>query len=162
MVKIAYLADHPEHQGIIGQWYWQEWDSYENLPLSHSLKCAKAGAHKDRLDLTLIALDNSNNCVGTIQVMATEHLNDPNFKGLTPWLGSFYVVPEARSGKVALMLFNQLMKDVKRLGYKAAYAFTPSLQKFLRRKGSEQLGQTHYAGKTVDVFKMIIEDTHHG
>lgn len=148
--SIAYLADHPEHVRIIGKWYWQEWDRHEGWNIEQSIAYAKEGCHKDKLDLTLIALNEKNECVGTIQAMKKSFLND--FQHLSPWLGSFYISPAHRRNRVAFMLYKKLMEILSKLDIEEAHAFTPNLQKFFTRHGGQQIGTTDYAGKTVNVF----------
>ncbi len=148
--SISYLADHPKYIETVGQWYWQEWDRHEGWDVKQSIEYAKKGCNKDKLDLTLIALNEKNECVGTIQIRKESLLKD--FSSLSPWLGSLYVTPAHRNEKVSFMLYKKLMSILSTLNIKTAYAFTTNLQKFFLRHGGEQIGQTIYAEKEVNVF----------
>ncbi len=156
--KIAYLADHPEHIETVGRWYWEQWDRYEGWDIESSIAYAREGTNKDKLDMTLIALNDKNECLGTIQLMQKGFC--PGYDDLTPWAGGFYVAPPRRGGRLAFQLLSHLKRETARLGIRTCYAFTSSLHRLFLRNGGRAIGDGFYAGKNVTVYEFEPVQSH--
>jgi hypothetical protein len=152
--RIVFLADHPEHLPKVAHWFWDEWHRVQDgWSLEHVQNMiASEDCHRDKLNLTLIAIDHDNVCHGCVQLRADDFLE--GYRHLGPWGASLYVNPESRgvSGAVAYQLVYSLIRHAQRLGFERLYVYTPSLQKFLDRHHCTHFGTGHYAGKPVDVY----------
>ncbi len=156
---IDYLAHHPHHVETVGTWIWDQWDRDNGWSQQQCIDLLRAqGCHIDQLDVTLVAVNDNQACVGTIQLMRDDFL--PDFQHLSPWVGSFYVVPGERNGHLALELSDRIEAVAAQLGYVSFYAHTTSLQQFFVRRGGIKIGESLYSGKKVDVFQLPVrQDT---
>lgn len=151
---IDYLTHHQDHVPLVGQWVWQEWEQHMGRSQEYCIEeIRQDGCNIDRLNLTLIALKDGK-CVGTVQLMKDDCLDD--YAHLSPWLGSFYIDPAARSLKLALDLCNRIKKEAARLSYESCYIHTYNLQKPIIRNGGIFIGKSTYANRNIDVFSLPI------
>ncbi len=156
---IAYLADHPNHLGTIAQWYWNEWDRHEGWELSRSFEFAKNGCNKDKLDIILIAINEQKECIGTIQLRKKWGLGaeiPEHLKQYSPWLGSLYVHPDHRGGRIGFDLCEALKEAALNIGIKKCYAATSHLDKFFKLKNGVVVDETHFANEDMRIYEFSL------
>ena len=157
--EITYLANHPHHTDTVAKWYWEEWDRHEGWELSRSFQFAKNGCHKDKLDIVLIALNEINECIGTIQLRKKWGIGNEapkHLKKYSPWLGSLYVRPDHRGARVGFDLCSALEQAAIGIGIKKCYAATSHLDKFFKLKNGVIIENTHFANEDMRVFEFSI------
>lgn len=157
--QISYLADHPEHLETITKWYWDEWDRHEGWDIERSRAFAKAGCNKDKLDIVLIALNEDQECVGTIQLRKEWGIGSEipeHLKQYSPWLGSLYVRGDYRGGRIGFDLCEALEKAAKKIGIKKCYVATAHLDKFFKLKNGVVVDETHFANEDMRVYEFSI------
>ena len=130
-IRIAFLADHPEHIDRVAYWHWDEWDcDMLGLSLAEVTQLVRGcSLHKDRLDINLIALTAQNECVGTIELADNEFL--PGYEDSKPWLGSLYVDLAWRQKGVALALATAALALAQQLKFPAVHVYTHTLPEAL-------------------------------
>lgn len=157
--EITYLADHPDHLETIATWYWEEWDQHEGWNIDRSKEFAKNGCNKDKLDIILLALNEQNKCLGTIQLRQDWGLGNETpekLKQYNPWLGSLYVDPDYRGKTIGADLCKALMKEATRIGIKKCYAATAELDNFFKLKGGQEIDEVDFAGQHMRVYEFSL------
>lgn len=158
--EIKYLADHLNHIDTVAKWYWDEWDQHEEWDFSRSYQFVKNCCNKNKLDIILIALNEAQDCIGTIQLRRKWGLGaEPpkNLKQYTPWLGSLYVHPEYRNKKLGFELCSALEKAALDIGIKKCYAATSHLDSFFKFKNGVIVNETHFANEDMRIFEFSLE-----
>lgn len=157
--EITYLADHPHHLDTIAKWYWEEWDKHEGWNIERSLKFAKNGCNKNRLDIILLAVNEEDECLGTVQLRQNWGLGNETpekLKQYSPWLGSLYVHPEHRGKTIGSDLCKALMQATQDIGIKKCYAATAELDNFFKLKGGENIDEIDFAGQHMRIYEFFL------
>jgi hypothetical protein len=152
---IAFLADHPQFVDKVGGWIWEEWDRANGWTREACVDLLRGNLRRDRLDITLIAMDGAGDCIGCIEIMRDDWLE--GFRHLSPWVGCFYVAPPHRRGSIALDLWNGMIKLCEDMKIDSFHAHSAVLQSFLTRRGGLKIGHGFYSGKAVDVFQVKVK-----
>ncbi|MEM6812562.1 MAG: GNAT family N-acetyltransferase [Pseudomonadota bacterium] len=157
--EIEYLADHPHHLPTVAKWYWQEWDRHEGWDIERSTSFAEQGCNKDKLDIILIAMNDSQDCIGTIQLREEWGLGDEipqKLREYSPWLGSLYVHPDYRFKKLGFDLCEQIKKAAIEIGIKSCYAATSHLDQFFKLRNGVKIDSVNFANEDMGIFKFSL------
>lgn len=157
--KIAYLADHTKHLDTIAKWYWDEWDKHEGWTLDRSTQFAKQGCNKNKLDIILLALSQSGECLGTIQVRQEWGIGDEtpeNLKQYKTWLGSLYVREDWRGTKIAYDLCASLKEAIQKIGIEKCYAATGHLDNFFKMQKGHVIDETFFANEQMRIYEFSL------
>lgn len=131
MIKIAYLADHPEHVQTVAEWIYNQWVDKSQKTLDQVIESFKKRCVKNKIPLTLVALAD-NECVGTV----TLYKNDlETRKDLEPWLGSLYVSPSHRKQGIGEKLTQEVIEVSKQLGFDKLYLRTEEKADYYSKRG---------------------------
>lgn len=152
---IAYLADHKHHLETVSRWYWEEWDKHEGWILERSLKFAEQGCNKDHLDIILIALNETDECLGTIQARKEWGIGEEipnNLKQYSPWLGSLYVREDQRGTKLAYDLCHAIKQSIIKIDIKNCYAATGHLDNFFKTQKGNVIDETFFANEQMRIY----------
>ena len=158
--SIDYLADHPRHLPTVAQWYWQEWDRHEGWDIDRSTAFAAQGCNKDKLDIILIALNDTQDCVGTIQLRKEWGLGaeiPAKLCQYTPWLGSLYVHPDHRFERIGYDLCTEIEKTAKAIGIKKCYAATAHLDAFFKTQNGVTIDTVHFANEDMRIYQFSLQ-----
>jgi len=156
---LSYLHDHPEHIDVVAKWYWDEWDRHEGWSLERSTAFAKKGLNKDYLDINMIALNDQNKCIGTIEIREKWGLPGEDGEYLNkykPWFGSLFVKPEYRGSALAYGLCVMAGDTLKRIGYNKCHAATSHLDKFFINMGAQQIDGTTFANEKMRIYEFSL------
>ncbi len=157
--SIEYLADHPHHLDTVVNWYWNEWDQYEGWDIERSRRFAEQGLNKNKLDIILIATNDNDECCGTIQLRKEWGISDEipeNLKQYSPWLGSLYIAPLSREGRLGFDLCKALEKTARNIGIKKCYAATSHLDKFFTNQNGVVIGETNFANEQMRIYEFTV------
>lgn len=107
-MKISPLAKCPHLAQLLARWHFAEWGHlYPGGTVAGWLDHIRTRMNADRIPLTIIALDDREQPVGTAAITAHDMETHPE---LSPWLGGVYVVPAQRGRGVAIALIRDLIR----------------------------------------------------
>lgn len=156
---LSYLVDHPEHLNTVANWYWQEWDKHEGWDQERSKKFAEKGMNRDYLDVNMIALNEQNECIGTIEIREKWGLPGESGEDLnkySPWFGSLFVEPNYRGSRLAFDLCSMAGDTLKRIGYTQCHAATSHLDSFFINRGGHKIDETKFANESMRIYKFSL------
>jgi len=142
-MKIAYLADHPEHLETIAAWQHAEF-GYLTPAMTREDRAERLrrSLQKDALPMAFVALSADGALLGSAGLLATTITH----KHLTPWLSSVYVPEESRGRGVASALSLHAVSEAARLGHDRLYLFTPRSEALYARIGWSTFDRIDYNG----------------
>ena len=132
MLRIEYLADHPELAPTLARWHYDSWqDLIPNW--SYEIALEELSSHRDRaaIPTTFVAFRNDA-LVGSASLLVEDM---PEWRHLTPWVASVFVIPSERGRKIGSRLVRHAVTVAGRLGMKEVYLLTPGQAGFYRRLG---------------------------
>jgi len=148
-MQIQYLADHLEFAPVLANWHYAEWASL--LPeWSHAEALADLQSHtqRRRIPTTLVALAEGR-LLGSVSLL-TKDLD--GWEHLTPWLASFYVIPDRRGEGIGTRLIRRAIEEACELGVPTLHLFTAGQEAFYLRLGWRRLAITSHAGQDVVIM----------
>jgi GNAT superfamily N-acetyltransferase len=149
-MRIAFLADHPQHALALAHWHHREWGSLMPDWTRGDAERELAG-HAVRRDIptTLVLLDDDGALVGSVSVLDEDA---SQFRDLSPWLASLYVAPTARGRGLGARLVRAALDVARDQGVPRLYLFTPDRASFYERLGWTVLGSRMLAGRAVTLM----------
>jgi|SRR5262245_21967432 len=155
MVKIAFLADHPEVIPTLAQWFRAQWpDYYARRTLADIEQDFHPEANLDRLPLRLVAFE-SGALVGTIALRERALETQPE---LRPGLGGLYVVGPHRGCGVGTELVRAGMEAARRLEYERVYTGTAVAGGILEGLGWERIKLVLNHGEQLAIYRCDLND----
>ncbi len=151
--RIEFLADHRQHISVIARWFHEEWlrDS-EGWTLEQTIQSVTQNdCFKDRLNVTLIALNERDEPVGVIQLLDTVRLQ--GWEKCLPWIDGLYIVPEYRNSGIAYALGYRIIQITAELGFENLYAAAFDMKAILKNHHFGAIGETRYGDKTIHIYK---------
>jgi len=143
MLRIDFLAHHPEAIPILAAWSHNEWGYfYPERTLEDVEQAVAQRANTDRIPLALVAYD-GDELVGS--VCLKEHDMD-NRKELTPWLAGLYVKASRRGEGIGKQLVAAIESKAREIGVETLYLFTPESEGFYRNQGWCTMERLEYHG----------------
>jgi len=145
-LRIEYLADHPGLAPTLARWHYDEWrDLIPNWSYQSALD--ELLTHRDRaaIPTTFLAF-RGDALVGSASLLVEDV---PDWRHLTPWVASVYVIPSERGHRVGSRLVRHAVKVAGHLGVKAAYLMTPGQAGFYRRLGWSEIEGGSGSGRYV-------------
>jgi Acetyltransferase (GNAT) family len=120
-IKIAYLEDYKEYMTALAHWSYRI-HSHDDQPttIKAQIDLFKKYCNKNKLPLTLIALDPHERLIGMCSLKETEKIRPE----LTPWLSLLYIIPAYDNRQARRLLTEAIKEKAKQLGYKALYLLT--------------------------------------
>ncbi len=138
MLRIEYLADHPELAPTLARWHYDEWrDLIPNWIYQIALDELLTHRHRAAVPTTFVAF-RGEVLVGSASLLVEDL---PEWNHLTPWVASVYVVPSQRGQKVGTQLVRHAVTVAGQLGVKTVYLLTPGQAEFYRRLGWSEVGE---------------------
>jgi len=148
-IEIHYLFDHTHHIPTIAAWQQAEFEYLSpNGTVEQRAERLRGARDRARLPISLVAISNEGDLVGTANITATTLTH----KYLTPWLSSMFVPQEQRGRGIASRLALAAISEADRLGFDNIYLFTPKNEALYARLGWETF--EHAAINGVPVYLM--------
>jgi GNAT superfamily N-acetyltransferase len=120
-VKIAFLAENPQHLPELSRWLYEEWDArHLHGSLEQREQDLERRMNRDQLPLALVAL-RGETLLGTASLRWQEVEIRPQYEH---WLSTVYVHPPYRHGGVGALLVQAAAAQAERLGIGELYLYT--------------------------------------
>ena len=131
-LRIEYLADHPDLAPSLARWHYDEWQGLiPNWSYQTALEELRSHRHRAAIPTTVVAF-RGEVLVGSASLLVEDV---PEWRHLTPWVASVYVVPSERGTGVGSQLVQHVVAVAGRLGVQTVYLLTPGQAEFYRRLG---------------------------
>jgi predicted N-acetyltransferase YhbS len=153
-LDIRLMADDPEQIGAVARWIYNEWGHCRpgrTLATAHE-KARQALGGAD-VPLTLVARKNGM-LVGTASIDTRDMSTHPE---LTPWMASVVVEKAWRGRGIGSALCRRIEVEMRRLGIKTAYLFTPDQEDLYVRLGWKTFLHEDYRGETVAIMRLDLD-----
>ena len=152
-VKIAYLADHPQHVPTVAKWIIDEWGHQSPSMTQESVETKfRTYLNRNTIPLTLLATSEKRP-VGTASLV----LHDmEDHQELSPWLASVYVLPEQRGQGIGSKLVKSIELLSAHLDEEQLYLFTPDRESFYARMNWTVLERTNFRDRAVVIMRKSI------
>jgi predicted N-acetyltransferase YhbS len=145
-IEIHHLLDHRHHIPTVAAWQQAEFGYLSpNGTVERRAERLRDASDKARLPISLVAISNEDDLVGSANIVATTLTH----KHLTPWLSSVFVPPAQRGGGIASKLALAAISEADRLGFDKIYLFTPKNEALYARLGWETFERTAINGVPV-------------
>ncbi len=148
-MKIATLAEHPDHVRTVSAWILNEWGSLTPGATLEKVETKfQTHLNRKRIPLTLLAFEGLAP-VGTASLV----LHDiSNRSELSPWLAAVFVLPEQRGRGTGSRLVEAAERVAGQLGVPQLFLFTHDREGFYARLGWEAFERTRYRGQAVVIM----------
>jgi predicted N-acetyltransferase YhbS len=149
MVRIEYLADHPDVIPLLARWFRAEWpDHYAARELEDIEQEFQSWLNRDLLPVGMVAID-GDEVVGTVVLRGKALETHPDRK---PGLGGLYVAAQHRGRGIGTALVKAGMVQARELGYGAVYAGMGGAGRILERLGWARIESLLYHGEPVVLY----------
>ncbi|MBD3670108.1 MAG: GNAT family N-acetyltransferase [Gammaproteobacteria bacterium] len=129
MVKITFLAEHPEAIPTLAGWSQSEWGYLYPGRSQEDVEAAiTQRLNTDRVPFTLVAHD-EDELLGSVSLVENDMETHPH---LSPWIASLYVREEHRGQGIGKQLLKATEERARAIGIKTLYLFTPKSEDFYR------------------------------
>ena len=131
-LTLSSLADCPDMIDVCAAWCFGEWGCHGGGTLSGYIDHFTAAAQNTG-DRTWVGKVGGK-AAGMISLLRDDH---PDIRGLTPWMGSFYIHTDFRGRGHAARFIRHAEDEAARLGYKIIYLYTPHNRALYEKHGWE-------------------------
>lgn len=143
MLKLAYLADHPEVIAVLARWHHAEWGGLiSDWPLEVAEAELRSHTARRALSTTIVALD-ERQPVGSASLLEEDM---PAMPPLSPWLASVYVAPEYRARGIGGRLVGRIIEEASAQGVRRLHLFTTSARRYYEPRGWRVLQPIRFRG----------------
>jgi GNAT superfamily N-acetyltransferase len=155
-LRIESITERANLIEAVARWQHDEWGHREpgNALAARIADLDRQAASPCRIPRTFVALDGDEplGCASVVQEDAETFRASPRQRGLTPWLASVYVRPEARGRGVATALVRRVMEHVAAMGVARLYLFTEGARGLYEKIGWEVIGTDRHEGVTMTIM----------
>jgi GNAT superfamily N-acetyltransferase len=145
MVSVCLLADRPELIEPVGRIRWREWGhAPEPGDPAFWIEVTRREASRDRLPLTLAAVDTAGAAVGAVGL---GELDQEDLRDHSPWVLGMVVDPAWRGRGVGRALLSRLEARAAELGFRQMWVATKHAAGFYQRCGWQHAGSADTAGE---------------
>jgi GNAT superfamily N-acetyltransferase len=154
MMKIVFLADHPEFMAELAGLHFAEW-SYLNPgeSLADRIGRLKSLCGRNGVPSFVIAIEGAE-LLGSASLMPRDMDNRPE---LGPWLADVFVKPHYRGRGIATSLVKCIEAEAKSAGITKLYLYTPDAVALYRRLGWVTEEECKYKGTNVIIMSKTIK-----
>lgn len=160
MVIVQYLADYPEYQKTIINWYKQNWA--ELLSQKKEQQWSEiVTLNKSFIPITLIAIENFD--IGAPEIVGSVILQRGNSEIFhTPCVDitCLFVPEHARGRGIGKMLVKHICKVANHLGYESVYVYTPNFAEWFEKRGWAEVFSKNWQGKEITIMCKDLIDYH--
>jgi GNAT superfamily N-acetyltransferase len=154
LMRIEYLADHPEFILPLARWHHEQW-AYLRPGDSVEARIARLRAACGHGEIpTIFVAFSEGMLLGSAMLVA--HDMETRME-LTPWLAGVFVGPDYRQRGVGSSLVGKVVECAAARGVERLHLYTPSAEKMYLRLGWSVLERTRYRGADVVVMSLLIK-----
>ena len=156
MVRIDYLADHPEMIPTQANWHYNQW-GYLNpgCTVDRYIASLEKQLGRKQVPTAFVALEEDNSPLGSASLVTFDMDTKMD---LSPWLASVFVVPEQRNKRIGSSLVRRVVDEAKEIGIEILYLFTPDRENFYARMGWTVFERTVYRGERIVIMSIRLEE----
>jgi predicted N-acetyltransferase YhbS len=156
MMRIAYLADHPDLAPALAAWHHREWaDLYPGWTAAEAEAELRSHTRRAAVPTTLVALAGGR-LIGSASLLVADLAG---WEHLSPWVASVYVDLAWRGRGVGTALVRRAVEVAGELGVPAVYLFTPGQEAFYERMGWSLLRRGEHHGRAISILTRSTGDT---
>ena len=148
-MRIEYLADHPDLIPTLARWHYDEWQGL--IPeWSYAEALRELATHTERaaVPTTIVALE-GDELIGSASLLVEDL---PEWKHLTPWVASVFVVPAWRGKRVGSRIVEHAVAEARQLGIPTVYLLTEGQAEFYRRLGWAEVEVSPARGHPITIM----------
>ena len=150
-MKIALLADYPQHVETLARWHCEEDGRAEDPAwLDFWRRQLRAESGRERIPLAFVALDDDAP-VGGVSLVEHNMLSHPE---LAPWLAGTFVHASRRGEGIGAELVRHATARARELGVRRLYLYSENARGFYERLGWKHLWDESYEGEDVSLFAL--------
>ena len=149
LMKIDYLADHPEFLRALAEWQHGEWGHLRPGDTVEARMGRLGGwGERDRIPLTVVAHEDAE-LRGSASLIA--HDMETRME-LTPWLAGVFVAPEHRRRGIGAALVRRIVLEAARLSVPVLYLYTVHSEHFYASLGWSLQEHTTYREQNIAIM----------
>jgi RimJ/RimL family protein N-acetyltransferase len=154
MVRITFLADHPEVIPALARWFRAQWpEYYAARSLADIARDFHSEKNRDGLPIRLVAFADGE-LAGTITLRGQAIRTLPEYR---PGLGGLLVTGQHRGRGIGTELVRAGMDLARKQGYDRVYATTASAQGILERLGWELVQMVAHDDEQLALYRCELE-----
>lgn len=150
MLRVEYLADHPEAIRPLTVAFAREWPEYYGDFDPKALRADfESRLNRDALPIALVVMEKN-------EVVGTATLGGPSIEGfgeLQPWINGLWVDRRCRRRGIGRALMDAIEEQAKKLGHETIYAGTDRAVAAFDAWGWEKLDEVKHQGQDVTVLR---------
>ena len=131
MVKIEYLADHPEWIHLIAFMHQLEMRTASDRNFDRSIQRFSERMNRHTLPMTLVAVEDTIP-VGSVSLL--EHQLDSHLN-LSPWVASLFVLEQYRNLGIGIRLMQEIEMIASAIGHTSLFLFTHTAKAYYENRG---------------------------
>ena len=149
LMKIDYLADHPQFLPKLAQWQHDEWGHLRpGDSVERRLARLQTYSQRGGIPLTVVAHENGE-LLGSASLVRKDMETRPE---LTPWLAGVFVAPAHRRRGVGAELVRRVMVEAAAQKVPILYLYTVQSETFYANLGWCLQEHTAYVGQNVAIM----------
>ena len=149
MMKIDYLADHPQFLPKLAQWQHDEWGHLRpGDSVERRLARLQSYSQRGGIPLTVVAHENGE-LLGSASLVRNDMESRPE---LTPWLAGVFVTPAHRRRGVGAELVRHIMAEAAALNVPLLFLYTVHSETFYASLGWSLQEHTAYREQNVAIM----------
>jgi N-acetylglutamate synthase-like GNAT family acetyltransferase len=154
MARIVTLADRPDLAPAITRWIWNEWSEHDGYSFEETLEYVSGSSAGNDIPQTFVLLVDGEP-VGTSSFVAADLKERP---GLTPWMASVFVIPEARRRGHVIRLIQAVEAAAVAASVPALWLHTDTAERIYAKAGWQTVEIVQREGKKpANLMRRIFE-----
>lgn len=139
---IVWLGEQRQHCARLAEWHVRAFGRWiPGWSIEQAAAELAAQTQQRGFPTTLVALEGSE-LLGSVSLLDAD---PPAPERYAPFLGSLFVLPEARGRGIGAALVTAAVDEARRLGLPTLHLWTPGHAEFYRRLGWRSLGEQRFA-----------------
>jgi len=156
MLRVDYLADHPQAIRPLTVAFAREWpEYYGDFDPDALRKEFESRLHRDELPITLVVMEKN-------EVVGTATIGGPAIEGFgdrEPWINGLWVDRRCRRRGIGRALMEAIEEQARKLGLETLYAGTDRAVAAFDAWGWEKLETVKHRGQDVTVLRRQLNDS---
>jgi GNAT superfamily N-acetyltransferase len=153
-MRIAFLADHPEHAATLAAWHHAQWGHlFRDWTATAALAELQHHCTRRTCPTTLIAFSDDGTLCGSASLLDDDAEELRGYGG--PWLASVYVRDDARGDGTGTALVRAVVAQAAREGHHQVLLFTTMHAPYYEQLGWHLFDRAALNGHDVDLMRIV-------